>query len=106
MCNNHFPVEGHQTDPIEALRAKEREHQKKVKAAAKLALEKGAARRARIAEQQRVGVHQEVEDGGARDVEFQSLGCGDAACRRDTGAPEIGNGSCAGKPEAEAVLNK
>ena len=26
MCNNHFPIEGHQTDPIEALRAKEREH--------------------------------------------------------------------------------
>ena len=33
MCNNHFPIEGHQTDPIEALRAKERERQKRIKAA-------------------------------------------------------------------------
>ena len=33
MCNNHFPIEGHQSDPIEALRAKEREKQKRLKAA-------------------------------------------------------------------------
>ena len=30
-CNNHFPIEGHQKDPIEALRAKERERQKRIK---------------------------------------------------------------------------
>ena len=31
-CNNHFPVDGNQTDQVEALRAAERDRQKKIKA--------------------------------------------------------------------------
>ena len=32
MCNNQFRIGGNQTDHIEAFRAKEREHQKQLKA--------------------------------------------------------------------------